>query len=88
MNGLLLELNELYSEMGQKALTDYDEQNYHNNEILNILESVDIQIYNQLDKDWHYRKEERNWVPMNDNSSWRKIEKVNSKTVRSVLHIR
>ena len=24
----------------------------------------------QVEKDWHYRKEERRWVPMNDVSSW------------------
>jgi hypothetical protein len=88
LNDLLLELNELYSEMGQKAVTDYDERNYHNNNILNILECADMQIYYQVDKDWHYRLEERTWVSMNDDSSWRKIEKVDGKPVGSVLHIR
>jgi hypothetical protein len=23
-----------------------------------------------VDKDWHYRKEEKRWVPMNDQSGW------------------
>jgi hypothetical protein len=88
LHEMLLELHALYSEMGQQAVTDYDERNYHNNEILNIIESVGIQVYYQNDKDWHYRTEEKRWVPMNDNSSWRKIEKVGAKTVRSVFHIR
>lgn len=88
VNEMLFELNELYSEMGQRALTDYDEQNYHDNEILNILEGPDIQLYYQTDKDWHYRKEERRWVPMNDNSSWRKVIKDGQKTMTSLLHIR
>jgi hypothetical protein len=88
LNEMLLDLHELYSEMGQEAITDYDEQNYHNNEILNIIESVGIQVYYQLDKDWHYRSEERRWVPMNDHSSWRKTEKINGQTVQSVFHIR
>jgi hypothetical protein len=88
LNEMLLDLHALYSEMGQQAVTDYDERNYHNNEILNILETVGIQVYYQNDKDWHYRTEEKRWVSMNDNSSWRKIEKVGSKTVRSVFHIR
>ena len=88
LNDMLLDLHELYSEMGQEALTDYDEQNYHNNEIVNIIESVGIQVYYQIDKDWHYRAEERRWVPMNDHSSWRKIEKVGNKIARSIFHIR
>ncbi|MFN0119320.1 MAG: ATP-dependent Clp protease proteolytic subunit [Blastocatellia bacterium] len=88
LNQMLLDLNQLYSEMGQEAITDYDEQNYHNNEILDIVESVGIQLYYQQDKDWHYRTEERRWVPLNDNSSWRKIEKAGTKTVQSVFHIR
>ncbi|MEW6303861.1 MAG: ATP-dependent Clp protease proteolytic subunit [Verrucomicrobiota bacterium] len=88
VNDLLLELNELYSEMGQQALTDYDEQNYHDNEIRNILEGPGVQIYYQSDKDWHYRKEERRWVQMNDNSSWRKTERHGKKTATSVFHIR
>lgn len=88
LNQMLLDLHGLYSEMGQSAVTDFDETNYHNNEILNIIESVGIQVYYQTDKDWHYRKEERRWVPLNDESSWRKLEKVGTKTVSSVIHIR
>jgi len=87
VNDLLLELNSLYSEMGQSAVTDYDENNYHDNEIRNILEGRDIQIYYQNDEDWHYRKEERRWVSMNDNSGWHKIAKVNGETEHSTFHI-
>ena len=86
---MLLDLNECYSEMGQRALTDYDENNYHNNEILNILESRSIQIYYQNDKDWHYRNEERRWVPMNDESGWHKLTmKDNEEMEHSKFHIR
>lgn len=67
---ILIELNRLYSKMAQKALTDYDENNYHDNEIRNIIESEGVQIYYQVDKDWHYRNDERRYIPMNDNSSW------------------
>jgi hypothetical protein len=88
LNNMLLDLHSLYSEMGQEAISDYDEQNYHNNEIVNIIESVGIQIYYQLEKDWHYRTEERRWFPLNDNSSWRKIQKVEGKTAHSIFHIR
>jgi hypothetical protein len=87
INALLLELNEVYSEMGQTATTDFDEIRAHNNEILNIWETVDHQIYYQQDKDWFYREEERRWITMNDNSSWRRIERVNGKTKKSILHI-
>jgi hypothetical protein len=87
VNTLLLQLNESYSEMGQRATTDFDEIRSHSNEILNIWEANDIQIYYQQDKDWFYRMEERRWITLNDNSSWRRIERVNGKTRKGVLHI-
>ncbi|MBI4734232.1 MAG: ATP-dependent Clp protease proteolytic subunit [Rubrobacteridae bacterium] len=87
INALLLELNEIYSEMGQAATTDFDEIRAHGNEILNIWETVDHQIYYQEDKDWFYREEERRWITMNDNSSWRRIERINGKTKKTILHI-
>ena len=88
INDLLLELNQVYSEMGQKSVTDFDEHNYHNNEIANIVEGRGKLMFFQVEKDWHYRKEERRWDPMNDQSSWRKVERV-GKTVRnSVFHVR
>jgi hypothetical protein len=86
-NALLLELNERYSEMGQKATTDFTDTQAHGNEILNIWETSDLQIYYQQDKDWFYRAEERRWITMNDKSSWRRIEKMGSRIRRSVLHI-
>lgn len=88
LNRLLLDLHELYSEMGQEAVTYHDEQNSHNNEIVNIIESSGIQVHYQIEQDWHYRTEERRWVPMNDNSSWRKVEQVGEDTVRTVFHVR
>jgi hypothetical protein len=87
INTGLLTLNEYYSEMGQKATTDFDENRTHSNEIINIWEAAGIQIYYQQDKDWFYRGEERRWITLNDNSSWRRIEQVDGKTHRSVLHI-
>ncbi|MEL7544133.1 MAG: hypothetical protein AAGJ70_10190 [Pseudomonadota bacterium] len=88
VNEMLLELNELYSEMAQKALTDFDAQNYHDNEILNIIEASDVQVFYQNDKDWNYIKEERRWQPLNDESSWRIIEMVNGEKRQSNFHIR
>ena len=70
LNATLLELNQLYSEMGQRAVTDYDEFNYHNNEIVNIIEGPGAQFYFQNDKDWHYRKEERQWSSLHVESGW------------------
>ena len=83
----LLDLNNLYSEMGQKAVTDFDECNAHGNEILNIVEAANMQIYYQQDKDWFYRAEERRWITMNDKSSWRKNEIVDGKVTAEILHI-
>lgn len=88
INRLLFELNEIYSEMGQRASTDFDERNSHDNSILNILEGSGLQVFYQNDKDWHYRTEERRWVSLNDRSSWRKAEMVNGKLNVSIYHIR
>ncbi len=88
VNALLFELNEIYSEMGQSASTDFDERNSHDNSILNILETNGMLIYFQLDKDWHYRSEERRWVALNEKSSWRKAEIAKGKVVTSQLHVR
>ncbi len=85
---LLLELNEIYSEMAQRASTDFDARNAHDNSILNIIEGRGLQIFFQNDKDWHYRAEERRWVTLNDKSSWRKAERVEGKTVVSIFHVR
>jgi hypothetical protein len=87
VNGLLLDLNETYSEMGQKAMTDFDEIHSHSNEITNILEAKGILVYFQQDKDWFYRQEERRWVALNDNSGWRKTERVGGRVKNTVLHI-
>jgi hypothetical protein len=73
LSDLLFEMHNAYSKMCQRAYTDYDENNYHDNEILNIIESDNCQVYYQVDKDWHYRAEERRWIQLNDNSNWYKI---------------
>ncbi len=87
LNAVLLELNQAYSEMGQRAVTDYDEQNYHNNEIVNIIEGSGIQLYFQNDKDWHYRKEERQWASLHVESCWYRCTMKNGRMKRSKLYI-
>jgi hypothetical protein len=88
INQLLFELNEIYAEMGQRASTDFDERNSHDNTILNIIEGKGIQIFFQNDKDWHYRTEERRWVTLNDKSCWRKAALVKGKVAVSIFHVR
>ena len=88
LDALLQELNLLYSEMGQRAITDYDEENHHDNEITNILEGKGAQVFYQVEKDWHYRKEERRWTSMNDVSSWFRCRMRDGKMVKDKLHIR
>lgn len=88
LNKQLLELNELYSEMAQLAYTDYDEVNYHDNEILKIVEGRDCKLFYQKDKDWHYRTEERRWISMNDDSSWRKMSLSKGKIVERSFYVR
>ena len=88
LDEMLQDLNLLYSEMGQRAITDYDEENHHDNEITNILEGKGLQVFYQVEKDWHYRKEERRWVPMNDVSSWYRCQMKKGKVVKTKFHIR
>jgi hypothetical protein len=88
LNQILLELNETYSEMGQRVSIDYDTQNSHDNSILNIIESAGMQVFYQNDKDWFYRKEERRWISMNDNSGWRKAEYTDGEVKVSTFHVR
>jgi hypothetical protein len=87
-NARLLELNELYSEMGQRAATDYDERSSHDNTITNIIEGAGLQIFFQRDKSWHYRTEERRWVPLNDRSGWKKAESGEEGVDVSIFHVR
>jgi hypothetical protein len=87
VNALLLQLNACYSEMGQKATTDFDEAHAHSNEICNIWEAKGAQVYYQQDKDWFYRAEERRWITLNDNSGWRRIERVGKRIRRTALHV-
>jgi len=74
LNRKLLELNAVYSEMGQRATTDFDDRNSHDNSIMNIIEGAGRQVFFQHEKNWHYRSEERRWITLNDRSSWRKAE--------------
>ena len=85
----LIDLNELYSEMGQRCRTDFDEHNHHDNEIVNIHETAGKQIYFQVDKDWHYRQADRTWVYTNEKSRWRVQRAASDGTfIEEVLHIR
>lgn len=88
VNALLFELNETYAEMGQRAYTDYDERNSHDNSITNILEGPGLQIFHQRDKGWHYRNEERRWVSMNDRSGWKKAEMLDGDLAVTPFHVR
>ena len=88
LDELLQDLNLVYSEMGQRAITDFDELNHHDNEITNILEGSGLQVFYQVEKDWHYRKEERRWVPMNDVSAWYLARLKAGRVTKAKFHIR
>ena len=85
---LLFELNEVYSEMGQNAYVDYDERNAHDNSISNVMETRGFQVFFQINKDWHYRADERRWVGMNDKSGWKRAQRVDGELSASTFHIR
>ncbi len=84
INELLVRLNHLYSEMAQRAYTDHDEYKYHDNQIYTIIETSDLMIYYQSNKDHVWRKEDKQWVSVNDQSSWIRVERGE----KSVFHIR
>jgi len=54
----------------------------------NILEGRGLQVLHRVGKDWHYRKEERRWVPMNDVSSWYRCRLKEGRVVKTKFHIR
>lgn len=87
LNDMLLTLNNLYSEMGQKAVTDFDDTHSYSNEILNILEASQIQVFYQNDKDWFYRTEERRWITLNDNSNWHVTTAADGQESQYILHM-
>lgn len=84
----LMALNEIYSEMGQMCRTDFDEFNHHDNEIVNIHEARGLQIRFQIDKDWHFRQNDRTWVSTNEASRWRVNRMGKGGPVEDILHIR
>ena len=73
--------------MGQRAVTDFDDTRSHSNEILNILEARNVQVFYQNDKEWFYRTEERGWLTLNDNSNWHVTESIKGKVQHSILHL-
>jgi hypothetical protein len=84
----LRDLNFTYSQMAKEKRKDTDAQNHHVSEVCNIVESVGRQIHYLVDKDWHYRKEERRWVSINDRSTWLSISRTDAnKWQRRPLHI-
>jgi hypothetical protein len=88
VNQLLLALNKLYSETTQRSLTDFDPQNYHDNEVLNIIEASGSKTFWQNERDHNYLVNERRWQTLNDRSSWRSAKLANGEVVVSDLHIR
>lgn len=83
---LLIQLSQLYAEMGQRADTDFDPRNYHSNEIRKIVETRSVQLYYQVDKDWHYRQAERRWTSLHDRSSWREIRTIAGEQHTKAVH--
>jgi len=84
---LLIQLGQVYAEMGQRADTDFDPRNYHSNEIRKIIETRGLQLYYQVDADWHYRETERRWSPLNDRSSWREIRLIAGEEHDKIVHL-
>lgn len=84
---LLLDLNHVYSDMGQKCTTDFTEVKSHTDEIVNIWETSGVMVFHEVDKGWFYREEERRWITMNDNSGWHRVVEEGGEVVKSRLYI-
>jgi hypothetical protein len=84
---LLIQLGQTYAEMGQRANTDHDPRNYHSNEIRKIIETRGLQLYYQVDMDWHYREVERRWSSLNDRSSWRELRLIAGEEHTKIVHL-
>ena len=85
----LIELNEIYSEMGQKCRTDFNPHHHRDNEILNILECQGKMMYYELDKEWHYSESDRTWRFTNEKSSYRMRQLgKNNKVMDIPFHVR
>ncbi len=84
---LLIQLGQLYAEMGQRANTDFDPRNYHSNEIRKIFEVGGLLLYRQTDMDWHYREAERRWTSLNDRSGWRERRLIAGEEHNKVVHL-
>lgn len=84
---LLIQLGQVYAEMGQRADTDFDPRNYHSNEIRKIIETRGLQLYYQVDTDWHYIETERRWTSLNDRSSWREIRMNGGEQRDKIVHL-
>jgi hypothetical protein len=41
-----------------------------------------------VDKDWHYRKEERRWIATNDKSGWQRVTLKNKRWETETFYIR
>ena len=88
VNDILIQLNELYSEMGQKCRIDYDPHHHRDYEVLNIIECGGTMVYYHLDKEWHYKESERTWRFTNDYSAYKqKIVKGGAVSERK-FHVR
>lgn len=84
---LLNQLNNLYCTMTEPAFTDFDENNYHDNSILNILETREAQYFFQKNEDNRYRAEERRWETLHKKTNWYRIRSVDGKPVKTKLPI-
>jgi hypothetical protein len=88
LNAMLIELSEIYSEMGQKCRTDYDPHHHRDHEILNILECRGKMIYYELDKEWHYTESERTWRYTNERSTYKVRRLAGTRVVDERFHVR
>ena len=54
---------------------------------VNIIEGPGIQLHFQNDKDWHYRKEERQWVSLHVESCWYRCVMKNGRMRQTRLYM-
>ena len=62
----------LYGELTDEAITDYDNNSYHNHSIYSVVETIGVQIVYQNNFDKFYRENEKRYITLNDLSGWYK----------------
>jgi hypothetical protein len=81
------ELSPIENKYNNKVSVSQNELNHHDNGIIKVMEVQGKQIFYQIEKDWHYLAEERRYISLNEESSWREVQHINNELDIKKLYI-